>query len=80
MTVSLVHDAMGDPLYFVFQMQDITPYKAAGAALREAEARYRTLVEQIPAAVYVDPAAGLGSPLYVSPRVENSLGIRLTSG
>src|SRR5215212_4864630 len=43
-TVSLVHDAKDDPLYFVYQMQDITPYKAAGAALREAEARYRTLV------------------------------------
>ena len=73
-TVSLVHDAEGDPLYFVFQMQDITPYKAAGAALREAEARYRTLVEQIPAVVYVDAADALGSPLYVSPRVETLLG------
>jgi PAS domain S-box-containing protein len=73
-TVSLVHDSTGDPLYFVFQMQDITPYKAAGAALREAEARYRTLVEQIPAVVYVDPAGALGSPLYVSPRVESLLG------
>ena len=73
-TVSLVHDAKDDPLYFVFQMQDITPYKAAGAALREAEARYRTLVEQIPAVVYVDPADALGSPLYVSPRVETLLG------
>jgi PAS domain S-box-containing protein len=73
-TVSLVHDAKGDPLYFVFQMQDITPYKAAGAALREAEARYRTLVEQIPAVVYVDPADALGSPLYVSPRVKSLLG------
>ncbi len=73
-TVSLVHDAKGNPLYFVSQMQDITPYKAAGAALREAEARYRTLVEQIPAAVYVDPAGALGAPLYVSPRVKTLLG------
>ena len=74
LTVSLVRDAADEPLYFVSQFQDVTPYKAAGAALREAEARYRTLVEQIPAAVYVDPADALGTPLYVSPRVESFLG------
>ena len=74
LTVSLVRDGRGAPLYFVAQIQDITPYKAAGAALREAEARYRTLVEKIPAAVYVDPADALGSPLYVSSRVEDLLG------
>ncbi|HLL49430.1 MAG TPA: PAS domain S-box protein, partial [Thermomicrobiales bacterium] len=74
LTVSLVHGPDGEPHYFVYQLQDVTPYKAAGAALREAEARYRTLVEQIPAAVYVDPADALGSPLYVSPRVESLLG------
>jgi two-component system, sensor histidine kinase and response regulator len=74
LTVSLVRDPLDEPLYFVAQIQDITPYKAAGAALREAEARYRSLVEQIPAVVYVDAAGALGSPLYVSPRIEALLG------
>ena len=74
LTASLVRGAGGEPHYFVFQIQDITPFKAAGAALREAEARYRMLVEQTPASVYVDGADALGSPLYVSPRVEALLG------
>ena len=74
LTVSLVRDATGAPLYFISQIQDITPYKAAGAALREAEARYRSLVEQIPAVVYVDAGDALGTPLYVSPQIEALLG------
>ncbi|MFT4037345.1 MAG: PAS domain S-box protein [Thermomicrobiales bacterium] len=71
LTVSMVRD--GSP-YFVVQMQDITPFKAAGSALREAEARYRTLVEQTPATVYVDEAHLLGLCLYVSPRIETLVG------
>jgi PAS domain S-box-containing protein len=74
LTVSLVRDGARSPRYFVAQIQDITPYKAAGAALREAEARYRTLVEQIPAAVYVDAGESLGTPHYISPRIQSLLG------
>lgn len=74
LTVSLVRGSAGEPLYFLAQMQDITPFKAAGAALREAEARYRTLVEQTPAAVYMDDADFLGICLYVSPRIEALVG------
>lgn len=74
LTMSLVRGSAGEPRYFVAQMQDITPFKAAGAALREAEARYRTLVEQTPAAVYVDEADFLGACLYVSPRIEALVG------
>ncbi len=74
LTVSLVRDTAGAPLYFVTQFQDVTPYKAIGAKLREAEARYRRLVEQIPAAVHVDAADRLGFHTYVSPRIESLLG------
>ena len=74
LTVSLVLGPGGEPLYFVAQLQDITQFKASGAALREAEARYRTLVEQIPATVYMDSGDELGRPLYVSPRLEAILG------
>ncbi len=74
LTMSLVRGSAGEPLYFVAQMQDITPFKAAGAALREAEARYRTLVEQTPAAVYVEDADFLGACIYISPRIEALVG------
>jgi two-component system, sensor histidine kinase and response regulator len=74
LTVSLVRDAAGEPRYFVAQIQDITPYKAAGRALRDAEARYRALVEQIPAVVYVDRPEPLSASDYISPRIEALLG------
>jgi diguanylate cyclase (GGDEF)-like protein/PAS domain S-box-containing protein len=43
--------------------------------LREANAKYRTLVEQIPAIVYVDVADESMSTAYVSPQIQDLLGI-----
>jgi PAS domain S-box-containing protein len=74
LTASLVRSSDGKPDYLVAQVQDVTQFKASGAALREAEARYRTLVEQIPAAVYIDAADELGITTYISPRIETMLG------
>jgi two-component system sensor histidine kinase UhpB len=42
--------------------------------LREAEARYRALVEQLPAIVYMAEFEAAGSWLYVSPQIERILG------
>ena len=44
------------------------------AALREAEAKYRQLVEQVPAISYVAEAGVYGRFLYVSPQVKTILG------
>jgi diguanylate cyclase (GGDEF)-like protein/PAS domain S-box-containing protein len=41
---------------------------------REAEARYRGLVEHLPAVTYID-AAGSGDPVYVSPQLQSLLGV-----
>jgi diguanylate cyclase (GGDEF)-like protein/PAS domain S-box-containing protein len=74
LSVSLVRDEEGEPLYFVSQVQDVSERKRAGEKLREAEEKYRTLVEQIPAVTYIDWADGSDTPLYTSPQIEGMLG------
>jgi len=49
--------------------------RLADEELREANAKYRALVEQIPAIVYIDVADESMSTLYVSPQIEQLLGI-----
>jgi diguanylate cyclase (GGDEF)-like protein/PAS domain S-box-containing protein len=58
----------------VINSRDVTRRKEAEARLREAEARYRTLVEQIPAGVYIQEIEHEGAIAYISPRIEDILG------
>ncbi|MEA2583270.1 MAG: hypothetical protein QOF33_1355, partial [Thermomicrobiales bacterium] len=54
---------------------DVTARKQAEAARAAAEAMYRTLVEQLPAVVYIDTPSETGSVLhYVSPQIEQLIG------
>lgn len=48
--------------------------KQSAENLRAAEARYRTLVEQLPVVVYVNPAEDVSATVYVSPQIEEFLG------
>src|SRR5947207_15923 len=63
----------GEPAYWQGVMIDITPLKEATGQLSEAEARYRTLVEQIPAIAYIDPVDD-GPTVYISPQTATILG------
>jgi PAS domain S-box-containing protein len=56
-------------------MTDITDEKLAEEQLRDAEQRYRAIVEHIPAVVYLDPLEWPAETLYVSPELGRMLGI-----
>jgi PAS domain S-box-containing protein len=70
----IVHDANGVPLYWQGVMLDVTERKQAELQLRQAEERFRTLVEHIPGVVYAEPIEYDPGLLYLSPQVEQILG------
>jgi len=53
---------------------DITKRKKAEEELYEAEAKYRTLVEQIPAVTYIAALDKASTTLYISPQIETLIG------
>jgi len=67
------------PLLFAVSLRDVTKRRGQEERLREAEAKYRTLVEQIPLATYINAT---GMPIrtqYMSPQVEAMLGYPVAS-
>jgi PAS domain S-box-containing protein len=66
-----VSDERGRPLYWQGILIDVSDRK-------EAETRYRALVEQLPLITYIDSPHATGEPvLYISPQVEEILGYPL---
>ena len=74
----ILSDDGTDSTYFQGFLTDITARKEAEAALEEAEHRYRTMVEALPAVTYIDepvPGEDINATMpFVSPQVEQVLG------
>jgi diguanylate cyclase (GGDEF)-like protein/PAS domain S-box-containing protein len=71
----LVRDADGGRRCWQGVMFDITDLKETEGQLHEAENRYRALVEDLPAIVYVDRADESMITTFVSPQIESILGV-----
>ena len=76
----VVRDADGRPTLVRGLMVDVTQRRAVEEERRVAEERFRTVVERLPAIVYLeaveDPEDGSRPLLYVSPQLEVILGYR----
>ncbi len=73
----LERNAAGRPVVLQGLAEDISDEKAAASSASEARNRYRTLVEQIPAMVYIEEPTGRPDEihlLYLSPQTEAIVG------
>jgi PAS domain S-box-containing protein len=59
-------------------IRDISEQRETEEALRASEAKYRTLVEKIPAVIYMAPPHDFRKTLFISPQIETLLGIPKT--
>jgi diguanylate cyclase (GGDEF)-like protein/PAS domain S-box-containing protein len=72
----VVNNLLDDPTVsgVVVTSRDVTERKEAERKLREAEQRYRTLIEQGPAVVYIQEIGSPDSAIYMSPQIETLTG------
>lgn len=76
LTVSLLRDDDGAPCLHIGMLENVTEQRRLERQVVEAEATYRTLVEDVPAVVYLYRLlpSGRAQLRYVSPYVEQMLG------
>jgi two-component system cell cycle sensor histidine kinase/response regulator CckA len=74
--VELLSEIADNLAYGITALRAQAESRWATAALREAEAKYRQLVEMVPAISYVAEAGAHGRFLYLSPQAETILGYR----
>ncbi len=71
----VVRDERGAPVALRGLWYDITDQKEAEGALRDAERRFRAIVENVPVAVYLDSPDATMNSTYVSPQIEQIVGV-----
>jgi len=69
-----IASAEQNAMLYARMQTELNERKNAEKSLREREEQYRTLVEQLPAIVFIDDANLEGHTLYISPQVETILG------
>jgi PAS domain S-box-containing protein len=72
--LTITHVPMPGATLFTGFIRDVTERRQAEDQLREAEERYRAIVEHVPAAIYVDVPDGSMQSRYVSPQIEQIMG------
>jgi diguanylate cyclase (GGDEF)-like protein/PAS domain S-box-containing protein len=70
-----IKDETGKLIYDQGFMFDVTDQKVAEEEVRKSQEQYKMLVEQLPAIIYLDPVDENQASLYVSPKVEEILGV-----
>jgi PAS domain S-box-containing protein len=71
-----IYDEEGEVVALEGIVYDVTQRERTEKRLWEAEERYRTLVEQVPAVTYIQEATGSNAVTYVSPQIELMLGYK----
>lgn len=71
----MIRDEQGNPRFSQGVVFDITAQKQHEDQLREAEERFRGIVEHVPSAIYLDNADGSMETLYISPQIEEIAGV-----
>lgn len=71
----VIRDEHGRPIFCQGVMFDITERREAEEQIREAEERFRAIVEHVPAAIYLDAPDESLRTLYMSPQVEEMTGV-----
>lgn len=66
--------ALENARLYTLSQQELAERKRMAEALQAAEEKYRRLVEQLPAAIYIDKGDDYGTKTYISPQIEKISG------